>query len=169
MKFNIVANGKMKINANILEMAKRRAKWGEIWGLGVLVVHIWDNFDLVIFQGLLGGHLMHLRFTENTIFKSLCHLNLWFFFSQTFYICFLWQSTQKSVLLRCFFYTFDSFSTTFLLVFAVTVHTTVISWNLKKQCLNLTLWPNIKWNIGNIWGMANHRARGSEIWTHGDW
>ncbi len=42
LKFNIVANGKMKKNANVLEMANRRVKQSEIWDLVVLVQHIWE-------------------------------------------------------------------------------------------------------------------------------
>ena len=36
-------------------MAKRRVKGSEIWDSGVLVEHIWDNFDLVRVKVVLGS------------------------------------------------------------------------------------------------------------------
>ncbi len=55
IQFYIVAIEKMKIMASILEMANHRAKWSEIYDSEVLVEHIWDNFDLVIFNIILGS------------------------------------------------------------------------------------------------------------------
>ncbi len=47
LKFNIVANGKIK--ADILGMADRIAKRSEIWDSRVLVDHKWDTFDFFNF------------------------------------------------------------------------------------------------------------------------
>ena len=62
LTFSIVANGKMEI-ANILKMASRRAKRGEIWDPGVLLKHIWGTFDVLAFK-VIWGHSVHL--SQNT-------------------------------------------------------------------------------------------------------
>ncbi len=52
MKFNIVINGKIK-NANIKWLIVERS--GVKFGTrGVLVEYIWDKFDLVMFEVILG-------------------------------------------------------------------------------------------------------------------
>ncbi len=66
--------------SNILEMASRRAKRGEIWDSGVLVQYIWDTFDLSMLKVILGS------FIALAIFRKIRFLQ------------------------RCFCYTYASFS-----------------------------------------------------------
>ncbi len=44
MKFNIVANGKIKKVASILEMANHKAKRSKIWDSRPLIVLIWGIY-----------------------------------------------------------------------------------------------------------------------------
>ncbi len=66
----MVANGKMKGIACILEMANRRAKRSEIWDTTVLVehIHVWDNLEIVMFKVIL-GHWCTCDFSKNMILK----------------------------------------------------------------------------------------------------
>ena len=74
---------KREKNAIILEIAIRRAKWSEIWNSVVLVENIWENFDLIMLKVILGS------FGALVIFLTTRFLH------------------------RCFFYTYDYFSTKF--------------------------------------------------------
>ncbi len=51
LKFNFDANGKMKQNSNILDMANRRAKRSEIGTRGTETI-IWGSFVLVVLKGV---------------------------------------------------------------------------------------------------------------------
>ncbi len=50
----------MKKIADISEMAKRRAKQGDICDSQVVVTCIWGIFDLLVFKILNWGYLVHL-------------------------------------------------------------------------------------------------------------
>ncbi len=53
----------------------------EIWDSGVLVKHVWGTFAFVAFNTI-WGHLVHLWFFGNMIFKTWLLLHLWLFFNQ---------------------------------------------------------------------------------------
>ncbi len=40
--------------AYILKMARRRAKWSNIWDSWILVTYMWDTYDLLMFKAILG-------------------------------------------------------------------------------------------------------------------
>ncbi len=40
--------------------------------------------------------------------------------------------------------------------------------NKRENVYNLSLWPIMKWNIGNISGIPSQRVKGSEIGTRAD-
>ncbi len=85
-------------------MVNRRVKRSEIWDLGLLVEHMKDIFDIVMFKVILGS------FKALRIFPKILLLQ------------------------NCFFYTCDSFSAKLFLLsmmFSVAVATTFISCNFE--------------------------------------
>ncbi len=48
----------------MLEMANHRAKLSKIWDSGILVDHIWDNFDLIMFMVMLGSFSVFAAFPK---------------------------------------------------------------------------------------------------------
>ncbi len=47
--------------------AGRRGKWSEIWDAGTLLTHIWDTYDLVVFEVILGSfQCICLKITGNS-------------------------------------------------------------------------------------------------------
>ncbi len=68
---------------------KHRAKRGENWHSGLLVEHVWDNFDLVMFKvtwgciGVFGAlaTFLKIRFSHRCLFKTCAPFSLTLFIS----------------------------------------------------------------------------------------
>ena len=61
MEFNIAANGKMKLS-NILQMANRREKRGNILDSGLVREYKCASFDLIVFNVTLGWFTAVLQY-----------------------------------------------------------------------------------------------------------